>query len=807
MTLPPPPPPLQAVHEPERDDREPKTRMKMMLGDRIKVLVLIALFILLSAAYLHSSIPIMSFWEALQDQLRAKWWLVGLFGLEVLRQLHYLICERVAGYNQFWEKHVWGAWGRRMDKVNPWRRYRLNRMFKFIVFTIIAGLILAWKWGTTFIEAIVEAPARFFDILFVNPIAGLPLFFTLIITAMYGLFSLLIFYGIFMIGGIETYKAGEIKTRFRDVWGQDPVLHKIQENIDFLEKPAEIEAKGGYVPSGILLWGPPGTGKTLMAEAVAGETGKPYVFVDPSAFVQTFIGVAPMKIKWLYRKLRKQALRNGGVVVFFDEADVLGNRGSTSQGGQFDSRREHESLAGLHSCNAVHYVDDHALSIVWHGLQPSTAGIDGEDQKPEKRGIIMGGMGMGGGMGALQALLTEMSGLRKPRGFFSRRFRSFLCMKPKAPPKYRILHIMATNRPDVLDDALLRPGRLDRIYKVGYPHVDGRRRTYDGYLDKVKHELSSAQVDRLAVISPYATGAIIKDIVNEALIIAMRDGRDTITWADMLKAKHIKTHGIPDDWTYGDLERHQVAVHEACHAVAMYRLQKRSTIDVATIERRGGTGGFVAPMPLEERFTEWRSGFDINVKTFLASLAGERMLFEGDNSAGVGGDLYSATRIVMETQAYWGMGPSVASHAVTKAQRGGVSSRPEDGTDRNLLETTFGHQVEARLQELFAETQEMLEDNRRFVLAIAHALETYKTVTGDDIDAIFRGTTGPTLDGWVYHTDEFLLSYEAYHLSTIEAHKAQAKPSRELPVIATSRPEGSNGWAPPRPPVPRRRGS
>ena len=782
--------------------------MKMMLGDRIKILVLIALFLLLSAAYLHSTIPIMSFWEALQDQLRAKWWLVGLFGLEVLRQLHYLICERVGGYNQFWEKHVWGAWGRRMDKVNPWRRYRLNRMFKFIVFTIIAGLILAWKWGTTFIEAIVEAPARFFDILFVNPIAGLPLFFTLIITAMYGLFSLLIFYGIFMIGGIETYKAGEIKTRFRDVWGQDPVLHKIQENIDFLEKPAEIEAKGGYVPSGILLWGPPGTGKTLMAEAVAGETGKPYLFVDPSAFVQTFIGVAPMKIKWLYRKLRKQALRNGGVVVFFDEADVLGNRGSTSQGGQFDSRREHESPAMLHSCNAVHYVDDQALSVVWHGLQPSSvsaAGIDGEDQKPQKRGIIMGGMGMGGGMGALQALLTEMSGLRKPRGFFSRRFRSFLCMKPKAPPKYRILHIMATNRPDVLDDALLRPGRLDRIYKVGYPHVDGRRRTYDGYLDKVKHELTPAQIDRLSVISPYATGAIIKDIVNEALIIAMRDGRDTITWADMLKAKHIKTHGIPDDWTYGDLERHQVAVHEACHAVAMYRLQKRSTIDVATIERRGGTGGFVAPMPLEERFTEWRSGFDINVKTFLASLAGEQMLFEGDNSAGVGGDLYSATRIVMETQAYWGMGPSVASHAVTKAQRGGVSSRPEDGTDRNLMETSFGHQIEARLQMLLDETREMLHDNRRFVLAIAHALETYKTITGDDIDAIFRGTTGPTLDGWVYHTDEFLLSYEAYHLSTIEAHQTQAQPSRELPVIA-SRPVGTNGWAPPRPPVPRRRG-
>ena len=88
------------------------------------------------------------------------------------------------------------------------------------------------------------------------------------------------------------------------------------------------------MPGALLLWGPPGTGKTLMAEAVAGETGKPYVFVDPQAFVQTFLGVAPMKIKYLYRKLRKLSLRYGGVVVFFDEADVLGNRGLAS--GQFE---------------------------------------------------------------------------------------------------------------------------------------------------------------------------------------------------------------------------------------------------------------------------------------------------------------------------------------------------------------------------------------------------------------------------------------------------------------------------------------
>ena len=113
------------------------------------------------------------------------------------------------------------------------------------------------------------------------------------------------------------------------MWGQDHVLARVKENIVFLEQPEEIEAKGGYVPGGILLWGPPGTGKTLMAEAVAGETGKPYVFVDPGAFTNMFMGVGILKVKCLFRKLRKLALRYGGVIVFFDEADSLGSRGGS----------------------------------------------------------------------------------------------------------------------------------------------------------------------------------------------------------------------------------------------------------------------------------------------------------------------------------------------------------------------------------------------------------------------------------------------------------------------------------------------
>ena len=134
-------------------------------------------------------------------------------------------------------------------------------------------------------------------------------------------------------GGVDVYYPDDIKTRFSDVWGQDHVLERVKENIIFLENPEVVEDRGGYVPGGLLLWGPPGTGKTLMAEAVAGETGKPYVFVDPGAFINMFMGVGILKVKSLFRKLRKLSLRYGGVIVFFDEADSLGNRGM-AMGGQ-----------------------------------------------------------------------------------------------------------------------------------------------------------------------------------------------------------------------------------------------------------------------------------------------------------------------------------------------------------------------------------------------------------------------------------------------------------------------------------------
>ncbi|NCV97431.1 MAG: AAA family ATPase, partial [Acidimicrobiia bacterium] len=208
----------------------------------------------------------------------------------------------------------------------------------------------------------------------------------------------------------------------------------------------------------------------------------------------------------------------------------------------------------------------------------------------------MGGAagGGGGGMGTLQALLTELSGLKKPRGFFNRIVRRTLGMRPKNPPKYRILVVMATNMPESLDEALLRPGRIDRMYRVGYPSKAGRIRTYEGYLAKVANSLSKEEVEKLAIITPYATGATIKDLVNESLIMAIRNGRSTVTWADVLKAKQLKQLGPSEDVEYIERERHATAVHEACHAVMAYRVRKHMDIDIATIEKGAEYLGMVA---------------------------------------------------------------------------------------------------------------------------------------------------------------------------------------------------------------------
>jgi hypothetical protein len=540
------------------------------------------------------------------------------------------------------------------------------------------------------------------------------------------------------------------------------------------------------VPSGILLWGPPGTGKTLMAEAVAGETGKPYVFVEPAALTSNmFFGIGILKVKFLFRRLRKLALRYGGVILFLDEADSLGNRGI---GGAVTGGRSVPAPFATAGCHGFSYLSPDTRWLLTAGATAATEaslGVRSDRQIIPGMGAGRGG-GMGGFDGTLQALLSEISGLAKPRGFFNRNVRKLLGMRPKPPPKYRIMIMMASNMPDSLDSALLRPGRIDRVYHVGYPSKDGRVRTYEGYLAKVSHELTTEQVVQFAEITPYATGASIKDLVNEALILAIKDGRDTVTYPDLTRAKLLKDAGPPDDVEYITRERHAVAVHEACHAVVAYRERRDMSIDRATIEKGTHTLGLVASVRPEDQFTRWRRDYESDIMSALASLAGERMFFDNDNSSGVSGDLESATQVATFMEGLWGMGSTVSSYATSIRLQTGTPGGPgaqQQAKDTDTVRDALADRIEANLTALLERTREVLRENRQHVLAVAHALETYKTITGDDIAAVMERTQGPLVDGSAYEDDDFIVELERYHEAAADAHRAHDDDARiPLPV-------------------------
>jgi len=183
----------------------------------------------------------------------------------------------------------------------------------------------------------------------------------------------------------------------------------------------------------------------------------------------------------------------------------------------------------------------------------------------------------------------------------------------------------------------------------------------------------------------------------------------------------------------------------------------------------------------------------------LASLAGERMFFSGDNSSGVGGDLENATKVATFMEGYWGMGSTVTSHAITRLAGipgGGGGQGGEEKRDQALLkDSTLGSRIEDKLAGLLARSQQLLADNRREILAVAHALETNKTVTGEDVEAIIEGRQGPLIDGRPYHTDEFLHAAETYHRRAVWAHQHHAEVDLPLPEVGASGLGGAPVWA------------
>src|SRR5690606_13755567 len=219
------------------------------------------------------------------------------------------------------------------------------------------------------------------------------------------------------------------RVTFEDVAGIDEVENELVEIVDFLKNPEKYTRLGGTAPKGVLLVGPPGTGKTLLARAVAGEAGVPFFSMSAAEFVEMIGGVGAARVRDLFRQARAHA----PAIIFIDELDAIGRaRGGLIRGGSW---AEHEETR-----NQIHT-----------GRERFSG--DGLDAVGRARGGRMLGGSAAEQEQTLNQRRTEMDGFPSGEG---------------------IIVLAATNQPDVLDRALLRPGRFDRRLVVNLPDKKGR---------------------------------------------------------------------------------------------------------------------------------------------------------------------------------------------------------------------------------------------------------------------------------------------------------------------------------------------
>lgn len=521
---------------------------------------------------------------------------------------------------------------------------------------------------------------------------------------------------------------GETGISFADYKGNSEVLEVADRVVTLLRGAKKFKRMGGEVTRGVLLVGPPGTGKSYLAQAVATEAGVPFAFASAPSFMNMFMGISNLIIMNLYRKARKKAMKYGACIIFIDEIDAIGMRRQGVMGAGAPSYRG--GGFGGHGADGGGFGGPGSGSGGgWFGRWlGGGAAMDPAAPDSGYRGIMMGGMGMGSAM--LNELLLQMDPPNIERGLINKLLRK-LGLRTRRAEQPVVLTMAATNVPDILDPALLRPGRFDRKITVDLPDFDGRKEVTDYYLSKVKHD-PQISLDRVASDTIYYTPVAIKHVINEAVIQAHFDGRDMITYDDICRAREVHEWGLRQPIrSMSKEEKRRIAYHEAGHAVAAYLLLPKHERPVkATIIRHGRALGLVAWKPLEERHTTTREEILAHIQISLASRAAER-LFLGTEMNGVYSDLMQATQAAAAYMGLYGMGGSLFSYAAI----GGPQA----------ADASLKQRVDKLLDEQYQRVQRLLEEHSDAVVGIAEALLAKEELDRDEITSIIESARSSPL--------------------------------------------------------------
>ena len=333
------------------------------------------------------------------------------------------------------------------------------------------------------------------------------------------------------------------------------------------------------------------------------------------------------------------------------------------------------------------------------------------------------GAGLGGGHDereqTLNQLLVEMDGFDVNEG---------------------IIILAATNRPDILDPALLRPGRFDREVAVGVPDVRGREEILKVHT-RNKPLADEVNLRDIARATPGFTGADLENVVNEAALLTARSGGKRLGKKEIEEAVERVIGGTQKrSRVISEFEKKIVAFHEAGHALVGFLLPHTDPVHKVSIIPRGRAGGYTLMFPEEDRYFMTRSELLDRVATLLAGRVAEKLVFD-EISTGAQNDLERATSIVRQMIMEYGMsdslGPITLGHKHDQVFLGRDLARDRDYSEE--IAKAIDQEIRRTIDECYEKARKVLEENRDKLELIAAALLEKETLDAEEITALVEG--------------------------------------------------------------------
>ena len=379
------------------------------------------------------------------------------------------------------------------------------------------------------------------------------------------------------------------------------------------------------------------------------------------------------------------------------------------------------------------------------------------------------GAGLGGGHDereqTLNQLLVEMDGFGANEG---------------------IITIAATNRPDILDPALLRPGRFDRQVIVGRPDLRGREAILKVHA-RNKPLADDVDLKTIAKKTPGFTGADLSNLLNEAALLAARLNKKVITMAEVEEASEKVSMG-PERRSHivSDKDRKLTAYHESGHAIVAHLLPHADPVHKVTIIPRGAAGGYTMMLPTEEQNYKTKSQLLADIRVALGGRVAEALILD-EISTGASGDLQIVTNTARAMVTRWGMSDELGP-IVFGEQQEQVFLGKNLGHERNYSEeiaAKIDTEIHRIVEDAYKDVTKLLSDNEKFLHDMANALLEEETIDAKAVDNLYKyGTTKApeteepkaTLEAAGIVVPEVVEANE--HTSTVEA--PSETPSNEI---------------------------